>query len=191
LEPENVILFDMDGTICNFEQPLRASMMSLESAGEKHFDDFSRDKYPDYIKARRDLILSRASWWASLPKFELGMDIWEWAIANDYQTMILTQGSKRNPKSWMGKKMWIDKNLGTDVDVTITRDKGLVYGKVFVDDYPIYIERWLRWRPRSLVIMPAHKYNEGFVHPQVIRYDGNNFGEVSRSIKSIMKGEST
>ena len=28
------------------------------------------------------------------------------------------------------------------VPVTITMDKGLVYGKVLVDDYPPYVERW-------------------------------------------------
>jgi len=55
--------------------------------------------------------------------------------------MILTQGPKKNPASWSGKKKWIDKNLGQDVDITITRDKGLVYGKVLVDDYPGYIEK--------------------------------------------------
>ena len=93
--------------------------------------------------------------------------------------MILTQGPKKNPASWSGKKKWIDKNLGQDVDITITRDKGLVYGKVLVDDYPGYIEKWLQWRERGLVIMPANELNKYFVHPQVIRYDGTNLNEIA------------
>jgi hypothetical protein len=92
--------------------------------------------------------------------------------------MILTQGPKRNAFAWSGKKMWIDKELGEAVDITITRDKGLVYGKVLVDDYPAYIERWLRWRPRGLAIMPANDANKAFSHPQVIRYDGTNLAEI-------------
>tara|TARA_Y100000310_G_C20512920_1_gene729762 strand:+ start:436 stop:588 length:153 start_codon:yes stop_codon:yes gene_type:complete len=49
--------------------------------------------------------------------------------------------------------------------MTITEDKGIVYGKVLVDDYPCYIKRWLENRPRGLVIMPAHSYNRDFEHP--------------------------
>ena len=84
-----------------------------------------------------------------------------------------------------GKKKWIDKNLGEDVDFTITRDKGLVYGKVLVDDYPQYIERWLKWRERGLVIMPANESNKYFNHQQVIRYDGTNLEEVSKAMERV------
>jgi len=63
------------------------------------------------------------------------------------------------------------------VQVTLTEDKGLVYGKVLVDDWPPYIERWLTWRPRGLVIMPARRWNATFTHPQVLRYEfGRNDG---------------
>jgi hypothetical protein len=97
--------------------------------------------------------------------------------------MILTQGPKKFPDSWAGKKAWVGKNLGEDADITITRDKGLVYGKILVDDFPGYAERWLSWRERGLVIMPANEENKNFHHPQVIRYDGTNLGEVKRAMK--------
>lgn len=95
-----------------------------------------------------------------------------------YRVMILTQGPRRNTSAWSGKKRWIDENLGEDTDITITRDKGLVYGKVLVDDYPPYIERWLAWRKNGLVIMPANASNGSYNHRQVIRYDGKNLREV-------------
>ena len=57
------------------------------------------------------------------------------------------------------KVRWVEKHLG-DIDCTITRDKGLVYGKILVDDYSGYIKDWLDFRPRGLVIMPANDYNK-------------------------------
>jgi hypothetical protein len=78
--------------------------------------------------------------------------------------------------------------LGPDVDITITRDKGLVYGLVLVDDWPKYILRWLKWRPRGLVIMPASTSNEKFKHPQVIRYDGSreSFDQVDTAMRKVL-----
>ena len=53
-------------------------------------------------------------------------------------------------------------------DVTVTHDKGLVYGKVLFDDYPPYIERWLEHRPRGKVLMLETPYNRSFSHPNVL-----------------------
>lgn len=103
--------------------------------------------------------------------------------------MVLTQGPRKNPNAWMGKKVWIDRNLGQDIDVTITRDKGLVYGRILVDDWPKYITRWLEWRPRGLVIMPANDNNKNFKHKQVIRYDGKNFQEMVEAMKAVKERE--
>ena len=60
----------------------------------------------------------------------------------------------------------------TDAQVTITEDKGLVYGKVLFDDWPNYITRWLKWRKRGLVLMLDHPWNQSFFHPNVIRIKG-------------------
>lgn len=182
---ENIALFDMDGTLCDYEAGLEQSMALLQSPEEPQYSGVPRDDAPAYLKARADIIRRDPEWWASLPKFKLGMEIWALAEIIGYRRMILTQGPKRNPNAWTGKKLWIDRNLGQEVDITITRDKGLVYGKVLVDDWPEYILRWLEWRPRGLVIMPASKANATFEHPQVIRYDGTNssavFGALSAS----------
>ena len=74
-----------------------------------------------------------------------------------------------------------------NVKITMTEDKGLVYGKILVDDFPEYIERWLQWRPRGLVIMPAHEHNEQFKHPNIIRYRGDeDFDFVMSNLKIIL-----
>ena len=175
--PENIALFDMDGTLCDYEFGLKTELDMLRYPGEPVFHPPFRD-CPDYIERRRNLITSSEYWWANLPRFQLGWDVLEIAKDLEYRIMILTQGPRRNPNAWSGKKLWIDRNLGEDVDVTMTRDKGLVYGKILVDDFPGYIDRWLRWRRRGLVIMPAHESNSDYTHPNVIRYDGSNLDKV-------------
>jgi FMN phosphatase YigB (HAD superfamily) len=177
MQAENVALFDMDGTLCDYDGQLSKDMKKLMAPGEPEFAGDIRDA-PGYLKERADIIRASQKWWESLPRLELGWNILKAAQDNGYKVMILTQGPKSNPASWAGKKLWIDKNLGPDVDVTITRDKGLVYGKVLVDDFPKYIERWLTWRKNGLVIMPAHESNKDYKHKQVIRYDGTNLNEV-------------
>ncbi len=182
---ENVALFDMDGTLCDYDSALTINMNKLKSPNEETFVPPLSDNAPDYLRARADLIRSRESWWENLPKLQLGWDILQVAKELEYRIMILTQGPKRNPASWSGKKKWIDKNLGEDVDITITRDKGLVYGKILVDDYPKYIERWAVWRPRGLIIMPTSSLNIGWQHPQVIRYDGTNLTQVREAMEKV------
>lgn len=180
---EKVCLFDMDGTLCDYDLGLSLSMATLQSPVEPPYKGVPRDDAPEYLKNRADMIRLNMDWWAKLPQLKLGFDIWSIALTLNFRMMVLTQGPKRNPNAWAGKKMWIDTNLGQNVDITITRDKGLVYGKVLVDDYPEYIERWLEWRPRGLVIMPANDNNIGFKHDQVIRYDGSNLYEVKEAMK--------
>ncbi len=176
---EDVALFDMDGTLCDYETALLKSLEPLKSPMEDSFDQLpDKKETPPYLKARMDLIRNQTQWWTGLEPLELGMDIWHAAADIGYRPMILTQGPRSHPKSWMAKKLWIDKHLGKDVDMTITRDKGLVYGKVLIDDWPPYISRWLEWRPRGLVIMPSHKRNEGFGHSNVIRYNGLNLSQI-------------
>ena len=186
-ELEDVALFDMDGTLCDYELGLSRAMEKLRSPGEKRFAGHMRDNDPLYIKHRADLIRSSEEWWSGLPNFKLGWDVLGVARALNYRVMILTQGPRRNPTSWSGKKKWIDKNLGEEVDVTITRDKSLVYGKVLVDDYPGYVNGWLKWRKNGLVIMPANDSNKGYEHKQVIRYDGSNLEEVREAMIGAKK----
>ena len=180
---ENIALFDMDGTLCDYENALTKDMNMLKNPSEPLFIPPLADDAPEYLRARADLIRSFEEWWENLPKLQLGWDILQVAKELNYRIMILTQGPRRNPASWSGKKKWIDKNLGEDVDITITRDKGIVYGKILVDDYPKYIEKWLAHRPRGLVIMPAGLLNKGFSHPQVIRYDGTNLAQVREAME--------
>ncbi|MDE1871514.1 MAG: hypothetical protein KGI06_04735 [Candidatus Micrarchaeota archaeon] len=183
---ENVALFDMDGTLCDYDGQLSKDLKGLMSPGESEFSG-RIDKAPDYVKRRADILRSSQDWWKNLPKLQLGWDVLEIAQELDYRIMILTQGPRKNPSAWTGKKLWIDEKLGQDVDITITRDKGLVYGKILVDDFPEYAERWLTWRKNGLVIMPVNKSNEDYSHRQVIKYDGTNLEEVRHAMTERLR----
>ena len=184
--PDNIALFDLDGTLCDYNTRIIDDMDKLKSPDDPDYRPPYRG-VPDYVWNRFNLITSSAEWWASLPRFQLGWDVLRIAEELKYRIMILTQGPRRNPDGWSGKKRWIDEHLGPDVDVTMTRDKGTVYGKVLVDDFPDYIQRWLKWRERGLVIMPAQEYNRGFEHQNLIRYDGSNLEQV-REAMSVARG---
>jgi 5'-nucleotidase len=180
--PEDVALFDLDGTLADYDKALRRDLEALQSPFEPPIILPITNQSPKYLIARANLIRSSENWWAELPKFQLGWDVLEVAKELEYRIMILTQGPKRNPSAWSGKKRWMDNNLSEEVDVTMTRDKGLVYGKALVDDFPQYIERWLEWRPRGLVIMPANESNKNYSHRNVIRYDGTNLAFVREAM---------
>lgn len=182
---EKIALFDLDQTLCDYDTGLFNELEKLRGPDEPIFYPPIRDGAPEYIKNRADIIRSSEEWWENLPRLKLGWDILELAKELEFRIMILTQGPRKNPYSWSGKKKWIDKNLGTDQDTTITRDKSLVYGSILVDDFPGYIKGWLKWRKNGLVIMPASKENENYRHNQVIRYDSTNLEEVRIAMEKV------
>ena len=128
--------------------------------------------------------------WTGLKKFKLGFDLWKVTQELGFDHMILTKGPAYSTASWTGKAEWVQQNIGVDQPMTVTTDKGLVYGRVLVDDWIPYGESWLKFRPRGLLVLPAHPWNEGFSHPQAIRYDGTNMDEVrARIIQARDQGQ--
>ena len=179
-----IALFDLDDTLCDYGGAMFESLEKLRSPKEPKTRLYGNgEQIPYYLEQRMNLIRREEDWWVNLPKLQLGWDILKVAKKLDFKIIILSKGPRRNPVAYSGKKKWIDKNLGYDTDVILTQDKGLVYGRVLVDDFPPYIESWLKHRPRGLVIMSANKRNKNFVHPQVIRYDGTNIEEVWSAMK--------
>lgn len=176
------ILFDMDGTLYDLEGQMRRDLAKLQSPDDGV--DFA--SYPDlweleskfpWVKARMDLIKSVPGWWRNLPKFQLGWDIYHMAVVmGGWSFGILTKGPARRTHVWSEKAECIVNEPAFQPDrptIHMTEDKGQVYGRVLVDDYPPYIRAWLKNRLRGLVIMPAHYYNKQFTHENVIRYDGS------------------
>lgn len=177
---EAVALFDLDGTLADFDGSMRHTMEAIATPGEKAYYEEQSDE-PPFITARRRLVKTQPGFWENLPKFQLGFDILEKTILLKYSHTIVSKGPRKNPTAWAEKIRWCEKNLpmeSIDFKISLVEDKGHHYGKVLVDDFIPYVERWLEWRPRGLVIMPAHDRNASFKHPNVVRYDGTNINEV-------------
>lgn len=176
MERQKIALFDLDGTLADYDGQLLRDLQLIASEHEPPPELYSNIPY---LEARRHIITSQVGWFLNLPKFTLGWDILEVAKQIGYSISVLTKGPQTKLAAWSEKVAWCNIHLAHCVDgVTIAHDKGLVYGAVLVDDWPEYIQRWLAHRPRGLVIMPANSANTSYSHPNVVRYDGTNIEEV-------------
>ena len=165
----------MDGTLCDYDSALLRDLNLLRNPhAEPELKDIPHDGIAPWLQKRVDVICDNEHWWLNLETIGRGVQVFHFARSMGYRMMICTQAPRRNPNALSGKKRWLDKHFGVDLDFTLTRDKGLVYGRVLMDDYPKYILRWLAWRPRGLVIMPSRKWNLSFSHSQVVRLDDSD-----------------
>lgn len=177
---EHIALLDMDGTVADYEEAMRRDLDLIKAPDEQSFP--IHGPYPDYIKNRMRIIKLQPDWWFNLPKVKLGFDLYNEVRRLGFKVHVLTKGPWKTSAAWSEKLRWCRKHLHPEVGVTITEDKGLVYGKVLIDDYPEYMERWLKRRPRGLGIMPVKESNEGFEHPNVIKYDGSNMVQITEAL---------
>lgn len=173
--PEPIALVDMDGTLCDYDGAMTLMMKEIAAPS-----DVLRwhDEAPTYMIERKRLIQSLPGFWRNLPPLLLGMNVLNVLRELEFKINVLTKGpSNRSVNAWSEKVEWCRKHI-PGIPVTITEDKGLVYGKVLVDDWPSYIEAWLAWRPRGQVIMPDQEWNRDFEHPQVLRVTRQNIDAV-------------
>lgn len=159
---EPVALIDMDGTVANYEKAMLAALEHVLEGHDSVHHPLSDETY-DRIKL---LIKQQHGFWLGLEPIPFGLKIAEELERLGFKLMVLTKGPVRSTNAWTEKVQWCAKWL-PNAEVTVTHDKGLVYGMVLVDDYPDYIRRWLEWRPRGIVLMPRRMWNADFRHPQV------------------------
>jgi len=184
---EPIGLFDLDGTLADFDRSMKAKLAELRSPKEDPTLDETAYEDVPHIKARRRLIKSQPGFWRNLAKVELGFQILAEAQAQRFRCSVLTKGPRKISIAWQEKVEWCNEHV-PDLPIHIGEDKGLVYGKMLCDDWPDYIERWIKWRPRGLVIAVAQPWNLGIdrVFPHnVVRYDGTNFDQVRARMQII------
>jgi 5'-nucleotidase len=182
-------LFDLDGSLADHDASLLRDLRSVAGTDEPPIDDiWCLDKIP-FMKARIDLIRSQPGWWFNLKPIVEGLMVFHAAEKIGFCNHILTKGPKTKPLAWKEKVEWCHKHLGEDHPVHITMDKGMVYGKFLYDDYPEYMLRWLKYRPRGLGIMPVRPNNKDFQHPNVLMYNGN-LGEVIVALEQCYRRKS-
>jgi 5'(3')-deoxyribonucleotidase len=183
-EAEPIALVDMDGTLCDFDTPMQRELEKLRGEDEYSFD------YEDIpcVKARRDLIKRQPGFWRNLPRHKAGFEILDVLQELAFRPCVLTRGPSSVPAAWMEKVQWCRERL-PGVPIFMVEDKGLVYGKVLVDDWPPYFKRWMEWRPRGLVVIPAQPWNDKVEFhgegPNWIRYDGTNLDRVRERLAIV------
>ena len=180
-----VALIDMDGTLADYAGAMRRDLEVLQGPVDPglHELEVLERTYP-YMRARMDMIKRQPDWWQGLEVLPEGFEVVSMLRKLDYKLHILTKGPKRNVDAWTQKAKWCQRWI-PDAEITITLDKGLVYGRVLVDDWPDYIDAWLAHRPRGLVVMPNQPWNQGYRHPQVMRLVAQNHIDVQANRDSI------
>lgn len=176
-----IALVDMDGTLCDYEGAMQRELQKL--CGDEA--DIMDPQYKKIV----DLIKQQPGFWRNLLVIPSGLKMVSLLKKMGFDIHILTKGPYRTISAWSEKVEWVREHL-PDTPITITENKGLVYGRVLFDDWPPYCEAWLKHRPRGLVIMPAYRYNKGLdeKYPgKIIRFTGDNLEEVEIAVAKVAK----
>ena len=179
-----IALFDMDGSLCDYDGALIRDLKKLQSPNEEDIVDLRLMEKQPHLKERMDLIKKQVGWWENLEPLDLGLRIYRILGDLGFRIHILTQGPTKTTSAWTEKIKWCNKYLNT-TDITITRDKGLVYGKILVDDFPDYAFAWLKYRPRGFVIMPKNSQNKDIEHPNIFICDKYNIDQIRYRCSNI------
>lgn len=154
-------LLDLDGTLADYDGAIADRMF-----GDRHLQALGLEK-------ARHLISAEPGFFLNLKPLPDGFMIVEVLRELGFSFHVATKGPRTKPLAWTEKLMWCDKHL-PGIPVTITSDKSLIRGDVLVDDWPPYVEAWLRSNPNGKAIMPFRSYNDAWVD-DALRHDV--FGE--------------
>lgn len=180
----DIALFDMDGSLADYDGAMVRDLAELGAPDEPPAtrENLWLTEKREHVLARMRLIKGQPGWWLNLDPIPMGMTVLRLCERLGFDVHVLTKGPKRHSLAWDEKVRWCQRHIGPEVDIHVTSDKGLVYGKFLYDDYPDYMLRWLRHRPRGLGVMPVCPQNRDFTHPNVVKWDGTNIEDVTRAI---------
>jgi len=177
-------LIDLDGTVADYDSAMCEQMRAMQHPSEPLYGGRYVDgDEPAYVEHRRKLVQSTPGFWRNLKPLERGFDVVLKLREIGFSLHVLTKGPTSAPSAWSEKLEWSRRYM-PDAAVTVTGEKSLVYGRVLVDDWPPYFEKWLAVRPRGLVVTVAQPWNAEYGasgkprNSRVVHYDGSNLDEV-------------
>ena len=184
---QKIALIDMDGTLVDFfgvlEEDLRAMCAPTEEFVMPLFDDKVA-----WLENRVKTIVNQTGWWTRVRKNKLGWDIFEVVQELGFRIEVLTKGPDDSPNAWTEKWQWCKDNIKCKHGVTVTEDKSLVFGDVLIDDYHVYVAKWLDRHEDGVAIMPDNCYHKPLVgYPNVVFYDGTNLNEVREKLIEVVE----
>lgn len=159
-----IALIDMDGTLADYDGQLEQDLLGVAPNDRERV-----------TRERR----ATPGWWEKLPLIQRGFDVTQTLHEMGFRIVILTKGPYRDTHAWSEKVCWCRDRLPKEwnIQVTITEDKSLVYGQVLFDDWPVYGTGWLQQRPRGLLLVPAHRWNDleksypESMHSRILRFE--------------------
>lgn len=156
--------------MADFDRAMREELRKIMAPGEEIPDDpFAARREHPHWENRMSLIKRQTGFWSNLPPIEIGMEVYKMFLALGYDVSILTRGPSSTPSAWTEKLLWAREHM-PGAKITITEDsKSFVDGDVLYDDWPDYVEPWLRTDMRRVAIMRTTKYNKDFEHMRVFR----------------------
>src|SRR5438552_2262998 len=137
-EAPHIGLFDLDGSLADYEGGLRRYLNTLHGPMEPDLPaDLWEAEKMAHIAERMNLIKALPGFWRGLEPIGQGFMVVQFARQIGYELHVLTKGPRAHPTAWAEKLEWCQQYL-PDVQVHITMDKGLVYGSFLYDDFPYY-----------------------------------------------------
>jgi len=192
--PKKIALFDMDGTLCDYTGRMLEDLERVRSPEEERIGEIPHPA-PPWLERRMEVIRSVPGWWRGLPRLEDGFAIFDMVVEIGFRPHIATKGPVRPSLAWDEKVVWCRENIDaaghsrSPIDITVTLDKSLLYGRVLVEDWVPYVKKWLAWRKRGLVVLLDRAYNRKFEHPQVVRYRAGEEGVVRERLVGAYERE--
>ena len=101
---EDIALFDMDGTLCDYDVAMFKEFEKIRGPEEQQYRPLEDGTAPEHIKRRMELISSREEFWVDMPRLKLGWDILEIAKELGFRNMILTQAPRKEHLALSEKK---------------------------------------------------------------------------------------
>ena len=167
------IFCDMDGVLVNFEkgavdyinsdlldnsrvpsnlkvdiEKLRKKLLSLGRRAQIDIADLTRDPQKKIIEVRNYMykrVSDDHNFWADLKWTNDGQKLWRY-IKNATPQIIILTAPMPGKGCITGKKAWIEKKLGPDINIIIEEDKFLYSGdnKLLIDDTYSKIRPWAK-----------------------------------------------
>ncbi len=183
-------LFDMDGTLANYEKAMRTWLDLMKEPSEPDYEVHARE--PSYFYERQRVIRRQPGFWRNLETIDVGFEVLRIAQEVGFRNIhACTRGPGDCPSAWSEKFEWIQKHkesglLPSSMKITVTEDKGTVYGRFLCDDHIPFLNRWLEHRKRGLAILllpVPRKIDYRSLHPNIFCFDGSQLNELRSKLE--------